>query len=72
MLNVSRNVLFAAIAVSVLAGCQTATRECDNRKPNVTYNGKCCGIGDAPCREGKGGRQGNDKPDREPNTPTPQ
>ncbi|WP_245479992.1 hypothetical protein, partial [Mesorhizobium sp. M7A.T.Ca.US.000.02.1.1] len=55
MFTVSRNVLLAAIAVSVLAGCKTtAPRECDKLKPGVTYNGKCCGIGE-PCREGKGG-----------------
>jgi hypothetical protein len=52
----SRNVFFAAVAASVLAGCQTAPRECDNRKPNnVIYNGKCCSIGQAPCRELRGG-----------------
>ncbi|TKB20594.1 MAG: hypothetical protein E5V75_04460 [Mesorhizobium sp.] len=69
MLNVSRNVLFAVLAVSVLAGCKTATtRDCDNIKPNVTHNAKCCGIGDAPCREGKGGG-GN--PGHSPD-PTPQ
>jgi hypothetical protein len=35
----SRNVLLAAIAVSVLAGCQTtAPRVCDKTRPNVTYN----------------------------------
>ena len=68
MLNVSRNVLLAAIAVSVLAGCKTTSpRECDNLKSKVTYNGKCCGIGDAGCREGKGSsdRPGN-SPDPEP------
>ncbi|AZO73943.1 MAG: hypothetical protein E5V92_23975 [Mesorhizobium sp.] len=68
MFNASRNVLIAAMAVSVLAGCKTATtRDCDNLKPNVTYHGKCCGIG-APCHEGKGGG-GN--PGHSPD-PTPQ
>jgi hypothetical protein len=41
MFTVSRNVLLAAIAVSVLAGCKTTSpRECDRLKPGVTYNGK--------------------------------
>jgi hypothetical protein len=67
MSTVSRNVLLAAIAVSVLAGCKTTSpRECDRLKPGVTYNGKCCGVGE-PCREGKGGT-----PDRPGNTPDPE
>lgn len=67
MRTVSRNVLLAALAVSVLAGCKTTSpRECDKLKPGVTYNGKCCGVGDAPCREGKGGT------DRPGNTPDPE
>ncbi|MER8462923.1 hypothetical protein [Mesorhizobium sp. M1409] len=67
MFTVSRNVLLAAIAVSVLAGCKTTSpRECDRQKPGVTYNGKCCGTGE-PCREGKGGT-----PDRPGNTPDPE
>ena len=69
MFNASRNILIAAMAVSVLAGCKTtAPRNCDNLKPSVTYHGKCCGIGDAPCHEGKGGG-GN--PGHSPD-PTPQ
>jgi len=61
----SRNVLLAAIAVSVLAGCQTAPpRECEKTKPGVTYNGKCCGIG-TPCREG------SNTPHDKPNRPDP-
>jgi len=71
MFNVSRNVVLAAIAVSVLAGCKTTTtRECDTLKPGTTtYHGKCCGVGDAPCREGRGGGTpgGGNTPD-----PTPQ
>ncbi|AZO11667.1 MULTISPECIES: hypothetical protein [unclassified Mesorhizobium] len=64
---VSRNVFLAVVAVSLLAGCKTTTtRTCDQLKPTVTYHGKCCGVGDAPCREGKGGNQGH-SPD-----PTPQ
>ncbi|RUW71340.1 MULTISPECIES: hypothetical protein [unclassified Mesorhizobium] len=56
MFTVSRNVLLAVVAASVVAGCKTTTPwDCDNLKPNVTYHGKCCGIGDAPCREGKNG-----------------
>ncbi|RUX52203.1 hypothetical protein EN742_27850 [Mesorhizobium sp. M4A.F.Ca.ET.020.02.1.1] len=59
----SRNVLLAIAAASVVAGCKTTTpRDCDNLKPNVTYHGKCCGIGDAPCREGKNGN--HDRPNR--------
>ena len=55
MVSASRNVLIAAIAVSALASCKTATtRNCGNLKPNVTYHDKCCGIG-TPCHEGKGG-----------------
>ncbi|WP_258608348.1 hypothetical protein [Mesorhizobium sp. AR10] len=45
---------------------KTTTRECDNLKPNVTYNGKCCSIGDVPCKEGRNGDK--DKG----NTPDPQ
>jgi hypothetical protein len=67
MLTASRNVILAAIAVSVLAGCQTAPpRECDKLKPNVTYNGKCCGVGDANCHEGKNGDKHDNRPDPRP------
>jgi hypothetical protein len=68
---VSRKVFLAAVAVSVLAGCKTTTnRECDTIKPNVTYGGKCCGIGGAPCPKiiGGGGGGGHDHSP----TPTPQ
>ncbi|MBZ9740050.1 MULTISPECIES: hypothetical protein [unclassified Mesorhizobium] len=68
-MTISRSVLLAAIAVSVLAGCKTTnTRDCDNLKPNLTYHGKCCGVGDAPCRDGNGG---HDRPGNTPD-PTPQ
>ena len=68
MLTVSRNVFLAAIAVSVLAGCKTTTPpECDNLKPKVTYNGKCCGIGDGTCKEGR-----NSPPQSHTPNPTPQ
>lgn len=60
----SRNLFLTAIAISVLAGCQGTTRHCDNLKPNVTYHGKCCGLGDASCREGKGGN--DNRPDPRP------
>ncbi|TGQ51244.1 hypothetical protein EN836_25665 [Mesorhizobium sp. M1C.F.Ca.ET.193.01.1.1] len=67
MLSISRYVLVAAMAVSALAGCKTATtRDCDNLKPNVTYHCKCCGTG-APCHQGKGGGNPGHSPD-----PTPQ
>ncbi len=63
----SRNVVLAAIAVSVLAGCQTtAPRDCDKTKPGVTHNAKCCGIGDAPCKEGKNGDKHDNRPDPRP------
>ncbi|TIO78377.1 MAG: hypothetical protein E5X74_02945 [Mesorhizobium sp.] len=66
MTIVSRKVFLAAIAVSVLAGCKTTGyRDCDNIKPNVTHNAKCCGTGDAPCREGKGGNHDH-RPDPRP------
>lgn len=71
MTIVSRKVFLAAIAVSVLAGCKTTSyRDCDTIKPSVTHNAKCCGIGDAPCREGKGGGGGGN-PGHSPD-PTPQ
>ena len=67
MLIRSRNVLLAAIAVSVLAGCQTtAPRDCDKTKPGVTHNAKCCGIGEAPCKEGKNGGKHDNRPDPRP------
>jgi hypothetical protein len=62
---VSRNVLLAIAAASVLAGCKTTTPpQCDKLKPNVTYLGKCCGIGEAPCHEGKNGN--HERPDPRP------
>jgi hypothetical protein len=63
-----RNIFLAAVSASVLAGCQTTvTRECDKLNTKTVYNGKCCGVGDTNCREGKGGggRPGN-TPDPRP------
>ena len=69
---VSRKVFLAAVALSVLAGCKTTTnRECDNIKPNITYVGKCCGIGGAPCPKVIGGGGGGGGHDHSP-SPTPQ
>ncbi|AZO66557.1 hypothetical protein EOC93_24065 [Mesorhizobium sp. M6A.T.Ce.TU.002.03.1.1] len=63
-----RNIFLAVVSASVLAGCQTTvTRECDKLNSKTVYSGKCCGAGDVPCREGKGGGRPGNTPD-----PTPQ
>jgi hypothetical protein len=67
MLTVSRNVLLAAFAVSVLAGCQTVPpRECDKGKPNLTHYGQCCGAGNRDCRQNGGGDKHDHRPDPRP------
>jgi hypothetical protein len=67
-----RNIFLAAVAASVLAGCQTTvTRECDKPNTKTVYSGKCCGVGDTNCREGKGGDRPGDRPGNTPD-PTPQ
>ncbi len=70
-MNVLRNVLLAAFAASVLAGCQTTSpqqRDCDIRKPGIQkfQSGKCCDSSDAGCV-----KEGRDQPNDRPN-PRPQ